>query len=94
MSCSVSIVPSAQRVNLEERTLLCEQRPIREEIFTMDADPSTNLHLVIAIKLSSQLLARCNVKGSLLLRMPGMQVRLFVTLALFGTHRYEYAVEQ
>ena len=94
MSWMTSIVPSAQRVDLEERALLYEQLPVREQILAVDADPGTHLRRIVAVKFTGQHLACGDVKGSLLLRMPGMQVRLFVTLALFGTHRYEYAVEQ
>ena len=94
MSCNVSIVLSAQRIDLKERALLREQRPVCEEILTMDADPCTNLHLVIAIKFSSQFLARCNVKRILPPCMTCMQMRFLVTLTLFRAHRYENAVEQ
>ena len=62
--------------------MLREQRPVREEIFAMDAYPGTHFHFVIAIKLTGQFLARCNVKGSLLSGMTRMQMWLLVTLPL------------
>jgi len=94
MSCSVSIVHSTQRVNFEERALLREQRPIRKEIFTMDAYPSTNLHFVITVEFPGKPLTRCNVERSLLVCMTGMQMRFLMTFALLWAHRYEYSVEK
>jgi len=94
MSCSVSIVPSAQRINLEERALLKEQRPVREKILAMDADPGTHLRLVVAVELPSQPLALCDVKGSLPPSVPRMNVRFLVAFTLLRAHRYENAVEQ
>ena len=94
MSCSVSIVHLAQRVNLEERALLGEQHPVRKEIFAVDAYPGTNLHFIVAVELPGKFFTRCNVERCLLVCMTSMQMRFLVTFALLWAHRYEYSVEK
>ena len=90
----VSIVPSAKRLDLEESALLYEKRPVREQIFAMDAYPRTHLHFIVTVEFSGKFLPRCNVKRSLFSRMACMQMRLLVALSEFGAHRDENSVEQ
>ena len=94
MSCMVSIVPSAKRLDFEESALLDQKHPVREQIFAMDAYPRTHLHFIVAVEFSGKFLPRCNVKRSLLSRMTRMQMRLLVAFPEFGAHRDENSVEQ
>ena len=94
MSCMASIVTLAKRLDLEESTLLYEKRPVRKQIFAMDAYPRTHLHFIVAVEFSGKFLSRCNVKRSLLSRMARMQMRLLVAFPEFGAHRDENSVKQ
>ena len=60
----------------------------------MDADPRPHLGFVVAVHFAGKALTSRNVKRRLTTRMPGMKVRPLVTLALFGSHRDENAVEK
>jgi len=94
MSCSVSIVNSAQRLDLEERALLREQRPVRKEVFAVDAYPGSDFQFVVAVEFPGKFLTRFNVKRSLFVCVTGMQMRFLMTLALLWAHRYENSVEK
>ena len=76
-----------QGFNLEELTLRHQQFPIREKVFTMDADPRTHLDFIVSIHFARELLAGLDVKRRLLARMPRMQMWHLMTLAFFRAHR-------
>ena len=61
-----------QRFDLEEFALRQKQFPIREEVFTMDADPCTYLDLIVGIHFTRKLLTCFDVKGRLPTCMPRM----------------------
>ena len=60
----------------------------------MNANPCPNLGLIITIQFPGKALTSCDIKRRLTSRMSRMQVRFLVTLTLFWSHRYEYAIEK
>ena len=58
-----------QGFNLEELALGHQQFPIREEVFTMDADPCSHLDFIVSIHLTRKFLACLDIKRGLFARI-------------------------